>query len=68
MRRIWGLLRGFWQIISRPSAYLGLGFLTLGGFVCGVVFWGAFNTALEFTNTERSVSRATRCATTSMRS
>ena len=53
MRRIWGVLRGFWQVISRPSAYLSLGFLTLGGFVCGVVFWGAFNTALEFTNTER---------------
>ena len=32
---------------SRPSAHLSLGFLTLGGFVCGVMFWGAFNTALE---------------------
>jgi cytochrome c-type protein NapC len=53
MRRIWGILRDFWQVISRPSAYLSLGFLTLGGFVCGVVFWGGFNTALEFTNTER---------------
>ena len=30
-----------------------LGFLTLGGFVCGVLFWGAFNTALELTNTEK---------------
>ena len=45
------LLR-FWQVISRPSAYLSLGFLTLGGFVGGVLFWGAFNTALELTNTE----------------
>ncbi len=44
------LLR-FWLIISRPSAYLSLGFLTLGGFLCGVLFWGAFNTALEVTNT-----------------
>jgi cytochrome c-type protein NapC len=53
MRRIWGVLRGFWETISRPSRYLSLGFLTLGGFVCGVIFWGGFNTALEFTNTER---------------
>jgi cytochrome c-type protein NapC len=43
----------FWKLISRPSAYLSLGFLTLGGFVCGVMFWGAFNTALELTNTEK---------------
>lgn len=43
----------FWQIVSQPSAYFSLGFLTLGGFVGGVVFWGAFNTALEVTNTEK---------------
>jgi cytochrome c-type protein NapC len=53
MRRLWGALRRFWHVVSRPSSYLSLGFLTLGGFVCGVVFWGGFNTALEFTNTER---------------
>jgi cytochrome c-type protein NapC len=57
MRGIWTWLKDraiwFWRLISRPSAYLSLGFLTLGGFVCGVLFWGAFNTALEFTNTEK---------------
>jgi cytochrome c-type protein NapC len=57
MRGIWNWLKDravwFWGLISRPSAYLSLGFLTLGGFVCGVLFWGAFNTALEFTNTEK---------------
>ena len=42
-----------WRVAIRPSGYLSLGFLTLGGFVCGVIFWGAFNTALEFTNTEK---------------
>jgi cytochrome c-type protein NapC len=26
--------------------------LTIGGFVAGIIFWGAFNTALEVTNTE----------------
>ncbi|ADH88476.1 periplasmic nitrate (or nitrite) reductase c-type cytochrome, NapC/NirT family [Ancylobacter novellus DSM 506] len=49
----WRLVVRFWQIISRPSAYLPLGFLTLGGFICGVIFWGGFNTALEITNTEK---------------
>jgi len=40
-------------LVRRPSRHLSLGFLTLGGFVCGVMFWGGFNTALEATNTER---------------
>jgi cytochrome c-type protein NapC len=47
------LLRRYWRTLNRPSAYYSLGFLTIGGFVAGVVFWGAFNTALELTNTER---------------
>ena len=42
----------WWRTLSSPSRYFGLGFLTVGGFVAGVVFWGAFNTALEATNTE----------------
>jgi len=46
-------LRRYWRIINRPSAYFSLGFLTLGGFIAGVVFWGAFNTAMDFTNSER---------------
>ena len=49
----WGVAVGFWRIISRPSACLPLGLLTLGGFVGGVLFWGGFNTALEITNTEK---------------
>ena len=32
--------------------HYSLGFLTLGGFLMGIVFWGGFNTALELTNTE----------------
>ncbi len=52
VRRCWALILRFWRIMSRPSAYFSLGFLTLGGFLCGVAFWGAFNTALELTNTE----------------
>jgi cytochrome c-type protein NapC len=42
-----------WQVISRPATYLSLGFLTLGGFVAGVLFWGGFNTVLEATNQEK---------------
>ncbi len=41
-----------WQTLSRPSTYFSLGFLTIGGFIGGIFFWGAFNTALEITNTE----------------
>jgi len=46
------LLARYWTIIRRPSVHFSLGFLTLGGFIGGVAFWGAFNTAMEFTNTE----------------
>lgn len=38
--------------MSRPSRYFSLGFLTIGGFIAGIIFWGGFNTALEVTNTE----------------
>lgn len=51
--RIKQLLFWFWSIASRPSTHLSLGFLALGGFIWGVLFWGAFNTALELTNTEK---------------
>ncbi|MQU71442.1 cytochrome C [Sinorhizobium meliloti] len=46
------LLLWVWKILTTPAATLSLAFLTLGGFVGGVIFWGAFNTALELTNTE----------------
>jgi len=45
-------IRKYWNVWSTPSKYLSLGFLTMGGFIAGVVFWGGFNTALELTNTE----------------
>ena len=46
-------IRRYWTIIRRPSVYFSLGFLTLGGFIGGILFWGAFNTAMELTNTEQ---------------
>lgn len=53
--KAWGLFRrNRWvKTALSPPAYLSLAFLTLGGFVAGVIFWGGFNTALEYTNTEK---------------
>ena len=45
-------LRGFWRQFTAPARYLSLGFLTLGGFIAGILFWGGFNTAMDATNTE----------------
>ena len=45
-------LKGYWDLLNSPSKYFSLLFLTTGGFVAGVFFWGAFNTALEVSNTE----------------
>ncbi len=53
MARIKSLILWVWTILTTPAATLSLAFLTLGGFVGGVMFWGAFNTALELTNTEK---------------
>jgi len=50
--RLRELARRYWYVLRRPSVHYSLGFLTIGGFVAGVVFWGAFNAALEATNTE----------------
>ncbi|MBE9638296.1 NapC/NirT family cytochrome c [Salipiger mangrovisoli] len=52
MRFITGIFRWFWGVVTTPATTLGLGFLVLGGFIGGVLFWGGFNTALEITNTE----------------
>jgi len=42
----------YWRTMSQPSKYFSIGTLSLGGFIMGILFWGAFNTAMEFTNTE----------------
>lgn len=43
----------YWRFLSRPSAHLSLGFLIIGSFIAGILFWGGFNTAMEHTNTEK---------------
>lgn len=46
------LAKRYWDVLRRPSVHYSLGFLTIGGFIGGVVFWGSFNTALEVSNKE----------------
>lgn len=46
------MLKTLWRVLRRPSVHYSLGFLAIGGFIAGIIFWGAFNTALEMTNTE----------------
>ena len=46
------LITKYWQTLNRPSTHYSLGFLVIGGFIAGIIFWGGFNTALEATNTE----------------
>ncbi|WP_409525417.1 NapC/NirT family cytochrome c [Nitrincola sp. MINF-07-Sa-05] len=43
----------YWTLLRRPSVHFSLGFLTLSGFLAGIIFWGGFNTAMEVTNTEK---------------
>jgi len=43
----------YWKILWRPSAYISLGALVLGGFIAGIIFWGGFNTIVAITNTEK---------------
>ena len=50
--RIKALLKQGWELLAKPSIHYSLGFLTMGGFIAGIVFWGGFNTALEVANTE----------------
>lgn len=45
-------IKNSWKVINRPSVHYSIGFLTIGGFIAGIFFWGALNTALEVTNTE----------------
>ena len=52
MKRLWEIIRHYWGLMWQPSRRFSLAFLTLGGFIAGIIFWGGFNTALEVTNTE----------------
>jgi cytochrome c-type protein NapC len=45
-------IKKYWRVLNRPTTHYSLGFLTLGSFMAGIIFWGGFNTAMEFTNTQ----------------
>src|SRR5690606_4373838 len=55
LRRQLGLL---WMTLRSPSRYYSLCFLTVAGFVAGVLLGGGFNTALEATNTAKFCTRS----------
>lgn len=42
---------GIWATLKRPSAKYSLLTLLIIGFFSGILFWGAFNTSMEATNT-----------------
>jgi len=46
-----GARQGLWSRLRRPSAKHSVIALLAVGFVVGILFWGAFNTGLEATNT-----------------
>lgn len=53
MKQLRETLGYYWTLLRRPSVHYSLGFLTVGGFIAGIIFWGGFNTAMEATNTEQ---------------
>lgn len=47
-----GVLARLWGSLRQPSGTFSLLTLLLAGFVIGVLFWGGFHTAVEWTNRE----------------
>ncbi|WOT03744.1 NapC/NirT family cytochrome c [Shewanella youngdeokensis] len=55
MKFIINAIKGFWSILRRPSK-AAVGIVLFMGFAGGLLFWGAFNTGMEATNTEEFCS------------
>ena len=58
MRSVWNtgtnvisLIKRFWRWFWRPSSKYTWGAIFVIGGVAGIVFWGGFNTFMEYTNT-----------------
>jgi len=47
-----GLIRRLWNGFWSPVSAFSVGFIVIGGFLGGILFWGAFNWSMELTNTE----------------
>lgn len=45
------MIKRFWSWFWKPSSRLSVGALIIAGGVGGVIFWGGFNTFMEYTNT-----------------
>ncbi|MDY7116260.1 pentaheme c-type cytochrome TorC [Halomonas sp. SSL-5] len=46
------ILATLWNTLKKPPVHIGLGVIIIVSFFAGIVFWGGFNTAMEYTNTE----------------
>lgn len=44
---------GLFSQLTKPTARYSLGGLLIVGFAVGIIFWGGFNTVMEWTNTEK---------------
>lgn len=45
------MFKSFIDLIKRPSRRFGFGMILIGGIFIGIIFWGGFHTAIEYTNT-----------------
>ncbi|SDO44211.1 trimethylamine-N-oxide reductase (cytochrome c), cytochrome c-type subunit TorC [Halomonas shengliensis] len=46
------IIATLWNTLKKPPVHISLGVIIIVSFVAGIVFWGGFNTAMEYTNTE----------------
>ncbi|MET1412010.1 pentaheme c-type cytochrome TorC [Roseibium sp. HPY-6] len=44
------MIKRVWKRFWGPAGAVSLGALTIGSFTAGIIFWGGFNTAMEYTN------------------
>ncbi|WP_299233831.1 pentaheme c-type cytochrome TorC [uncultured Halomonas sp.] len=46
------IIATLWNTLKKPPVHISLGVIIIVSFFAGIVFWGGFNTAMEYTNTE----------------
>lgn len=47
------MIATLWNTLKKPPVHISLGVIIVASFFAGVIFWGGFNTAMEYTNTEQ---------------